>query len=175
MPASHTPPIPADRHDLRVLRAIRRLMRATDLHSRRLASEYGVTVPQIVCLNRIAEHGELTVKALAGEVFLSPSTVVGVLDRLEARNLVRRRRSETDKRVVHVSITPAGRELLATSPSPLHEELVSGLRGLPEAKQKRIATSLEQLVDLLEIGRLDAAPILAPASRLDTGDPTASA
>lgn len=172
MSASSTPPIPGDRYDLRVLQAIRRLMRAADLHSRRLSGEYGVTVPQIVCLNRIAEQGELTVKALAGKVFLSPSTVVGVLDRLEARDLVRRRRSETDKRIVHVGITTAGRELLAASPSPLHEELVSGFRGLSETQQKRIAASLEQLVDLLEIGRMDAAPILAP---VDPPDPPASA
>ncbi len=170
MPSSTIPAIPADRIDLRVLQAIRRLMRAADLHSRRLIAEHGVTVPQVVCLSRIAQEKEVTIKDLAGEVFLSASTVVGIVDRLEARDLVRRRRSQSDKRVVRVSITDAGRALLAASPSPLHEELVVGLSGLPVAAQKQIADALEQLVDLLEIGPIDAAPILETGARLDLAE-----
>ena len=91
---------------------------------------------------------------------MSSSTLVGILDRLEARGWVERRRSMNDKRIVQVFATEAGRKLATDSPSPLHEELVAGIRGIPVEDQVQITESLEQLVELLEIQRVDAAPIL---------------
>ncbi len=154
------PVVPDDRYDLRVLRAIRRIIRAADLHSRRLAGQHGVTVPQLLCLTKVVESDGITVKEIAEEIFLSASTVVGILDRLEERGWVERERSRTDKRLVHVRPTPPGEALVSQSPSPLHEELVSGLKSLPSGQQQAIAEAVERLVEVLELERVDASPIL---------------
>ena len=159
--------IPEDRLDLRVLSAIRRIMRATDMFSRRLATTQGITAPQLLCLSRVTQTGGITIKDLARDIYLSPSTVVGIVDRLEARGLVERVRSKPDKRLVRVTPTEAAKVLVEQSPSPLHENLVSGFRELPEGDQRRITAAVEDLVAILELEKVEAAPILETKAELD--------
>ncbi|MFT4639930.1 MAG: DNA-binding MarR family transcriptional regulator [Verrucomicrobiales bacterium] len=162
------PEVPDSRHDLRVLIAIRRIIRAADLFSRRLAGQHGITVPQLLCLSHVVSSGGMSIKDLAMEIFVSPSTVVGIIDRLEARNLVERHRSKPDMRLVKVVPTDEGKNLVERSPSALHEDLVAGLRQLPKGDQQHIAEAIEQLVSVMEIQHIDAAPILETKSDLDT-------
>jgi DNA-binding MarR family transcriptional regulator len=127
------------RFDLWILRSLRRIMRAVDVQSHRLAAEYAITGPQVVCLQTIAEDGPLTATALAKLVHLGNSTVVGILDRLEQKGLVARERSAVDRRQVLVHVTAAGRDLLARVPSPLQDRLAAGLARLPEKEQLALA------------------------------------
>jgi DNA-binding MarR family transcriptional regulator len=62
--------------------------------------------------NRAPSHREL-----AGRLGLSPATLTPVLDALETTGAVRRQRDRTDRRVVRVHRTPAGRARLARAPS----------------------------------------------------------
>ena len=158
-PASEQPPVV--RYDLRVFRALRRIIRAVDIHSRNLSVAHKITGPQLVCLLAVNEREPATASAVAREVHLSASTVVGILDRLEAKSLVRRERSATDRRVVHVWLTDAGRELVACAPSPLQDRLAEAMDELPEEELAAMAESLERIVDMMEIHHIDAAPILA--------------
>jgi len=75
------------------------------MYSHKLAVESGVTVPQLSCLLRIVEVGPLSLKTLATEVDLSASTMVGIIDRLEKKDLVKRERSTVDRRQVLISST----------------------------------------------------------------------
>lgn len=147
-------------YDQRILRAIRRIIRSVDLYSRKLGLDCGVTVPQLSCLLRIADAGPLTLKQLSVEVELSPSTLVGIVDRLEQKGLVRRDRSTKDRRQVLISATEEGAIVAKQSPSPLQDRLVAALEDLPEIERAAITLSLERIVDLMEIGQVDAAPIL---------------
>jgi DNA-binding MarR family transcriptional regulator len=65
--------------------------------------------------------------------------------------LVQRTRSDRDRRVVHVSITDQGRELVQNSPEVAHGLLVNGLEPLSERKVKSISEGLEQIVSILEV------------------------
>lgn len=152
----------------RILRAIRRIIRGVDLHSHRLASECGVTIPQLACLTRVVEDGPLSLKTLAAAVDLSPSTLVGIVDRLERKGLVRRKRSEADRRRVVISATDSGVTLAAASPSALHDRLAEGLQRLPESQRESIAGSLERIVNMMAISSVDAAPILGTGVSLAT-------
>ncbi|MEA2039484.1 MAG: MarR family winged helix-turn-helix transcriptional regulator [Thermodesulfobacteriota bacterium] len=71
--------IPMARHDLRILQSLRRIIRAVEIHSRKLTAEYRITGPQLVCLLTIGEKGKMTVRELADNVYLSPSTRGGHL------------------------------------------------------------------------------------------------
>jgi DNA-binding MarR family transcriptional regulator len=161
------PDVPRARYDLRVLAAIRRIIRFVDIHGKQLAAEHGVTGPQLVCLAKLVEAGPMTTKQLADMVFLSASTLVGILDRLEARGWARRERSTVDRRQVFVHATDAGRELVARAPSPLQEALSRSLARLDESEQIAIARTLEQVVDLMQATDVDAAPVLETGERLD--------
>lgn len=152
----------APRYDLRVFRALRRIIRGVDLHSRRLQNEHQITGPQLVCLLSIAEAPEITPSALSREVHLSPSTVNGILDRLETKRLVARRRASKDRRLVRLSLTAEGATVAANAPSPLQDTLAEGMRTLANDELSRIADALDRVVELMEVRHIDAAPLLAP-------------
>ena len=158
-----SPDVPESRYDLLILQSIRRIMRAVDIYSRKLRSQCELTAPQLVCLGTVVEHGPLTVSQIAQRVFLSPSTVVGILDRLAGRGLIERERDTTDRRVVNTVATPAGKKLARKAPSALQDGLHDALKQLPKLEQATIALSLKRVVDLMEAGHIDAAPILETA------------
>src|SRR5690606_25731171 len=124
-----------------ILRSLRRIIRAVDLYSRRLMAAHGLSGPQLLCLTQLAK-GEMRSGALALALSLSPATVTGILDRLEARGLIERRRPIDDKRSVVVSLTAAGKALLAEAPPPLQQGFLSKLRALPASEQAAIAETL---------------------------------
>jgi len=137
-------------YDLRILRALRRITRAIALHSKQLAACSHITAPQLVCLHTIISNGPLTATAISREIHVSASTVVGILDRLEEKGLIRRERGREDRRIVFVSATPAGVALAEQAPSPLQQTLSAALNALPELEQATITLSLERIVDLVE-------------------------
>ncbi|MFQ5510027.1 MAG: MarR family winged helix-turn-helix transcriptional regulator [Leptospirillia bacterium] len=155
-------------YEVRILRSLRQIIRATALYSRDLQAKHKVTVPQLTCLTAVVENEPATTTRIAREVQLSPSTVVGIIDRLEKAGLVRRERDTNDRRVVNIIMTEDGLRLVARSPSPLQDDLALALETLPDLERATIALSLEKLVTLLEVGKLDAAPIL------ETGETVAS-
>lgn len=155
------------RHDLRILQALRRIIRSVELHSRQLAAKFKITGPQLICLLTVKEHQPVTATRIAKNIHVSPSTVVGILDRLEEKELIARERGTQDRRRVYVSLTAKGQKLASKAPSPLQDKFADALNALPELEQVTIALSLERIVDLMEVRQVDASPILEPGSKLD--------
>jgi DNA-binding MarR family transcriptional regulator len=138
-------------YDLRILRALRRITRLIALHSRQLAACSNITAPQLICLRAVIDNEvPITATAISREMHVSPSTVVGILDRLEDKGLVRRERGREDRRIVFVSATEDGVALARATPSPLQKKLADALNDLPELEQATITLSLERIVGLIE-------------------------
>ncbi|MFH1844571.1 MAG: MarR family transcriptional regulator [bacterium] len=156
--------IPESRYGRRVLFALRRVIRAIDIYSRKLVSEHQITGPQLVCLNSIVETGPITATDLAYQVHLSASTVVRIVDKLESRGLVQRQRQLDDRRRVHVTATVAGHELSAKAPYSDKHPLRKALRQLPTEQQDTIASLLENLVDLMDAQALSTSPVIEVGS-----------
>ena len=144
-----------------ILIALRRITRAIDIHSRYLASTFGLTGPQLVCIGALGRLGTTTPSEVARHVALSQATVTGIVDRLTRRQLVTRKRSKSDRRLVKVALTEAGRALLEQAPSALQETFATALAELPTAEQENIRRTLNTIVAMMGVGELDAAPILA--------------
>lgn len=161
-------------YDVRMLRSIRRIIRAVDMHSKMLQQAQDITAPQLVCLLTLVRQGPLTVKALSQAIDLSPSTTVGVIDRLEAKGLATRTRSASDRRQVMVSVTVQGEATAQRAPFPLQNRLVEGFRSLPELEQATLTLALERLVTLMAAGDIDASAILDLAP-IAEADPSTSA
>lgn len=154
----------------RILRLLRRISRAVDVHSRQLSVQQGLTGPQLVCLREL--RGErLTPSDLAKKVSVSQATVTGILDRLEARGLVQRERNPDDKRRVFVWLTERGREAVSVAPQPLQARFARRLGGVPFDEQKRIEQALERIVQMMEEAEESGGPPPAPA---DGGAPVSS-
>lgn len=160
-----------ERLDLRVVQALRRVIRAVDLYSKKLYASHKVTGPQLLALDLLRNEGAMSPAALSRALHVSASTVTGIADRLEAKGLLERRRDTSDRRVVRLHLSPAGGELLLAAPSPLQDKLLAGLNGLPELERTAIAMSLERVVDLMEAEDVDAAPILTQGSLVADAPP----
>lgn len=139
----------ADRYDESILRSFRAITHAIDLYNRRLASQYHLTGPQLVCLRTLARSGPLTPGLLAAEVALSQATVTGILDRLEVANLIRRQRASDDRRRVLLELTAQGRRVASSAPHPLPAWFSRRLLELPLAEQARIDAVLRKVVEMM--------------------------
>ncbi len=143
-----------------VLVALRRVIRATDLHSRHLAKTTGLTTPQILLLQTIRNKGEVTIGEIANEMSLSQATVTSILDRLEKRGLAYRERSKEDKRKVHAHLTDQATETLKQAPIPLQEHFTRQFGDLQEWEQTMIISSLQRVAQMMDAQHIDASPVL---------------
>lgn len=150
-----------------VLTALRRVIRATDIHSRHLAKTIGLTAPQIVLLKTVQEHSYITVSQLANDMSVSQSTVTNILDRLAGRGLVARERSREDKRKVLVVLTSAGTAILKDAPIPLQDQFTQQFDGLLEWEQNMIIASLQRIAQMMNAESIDASPLLHLGSSLE--------
>jgi len=134
---------------MQVMMRIRQIIQGMSKHSKHIQENYKITIPQLICLGEVYEHGPISLGALTKIVFLNNSTVTGIIDRLEKRELVRRNRISKDRRQVHVEITDNGIQFIKAAPMPLQQRFVERLQHLDEEKITMILWALEMLVDML--------------------------
>ena len=143
-----------------VLIAIRKIIRATDIHSRQLTKTVGLTAPQLMVLQAIRDLGAVAISRLSTEVSLSQATVTTIIDRLEKRGYVARSRSDSDKRVVHALLTDAGRDAVNSAPTPLQEAFSVRFEQLEDWEQSLILSALQRVAAMMDADELDASPFL---------------
>ena len=144
-----------------VLVALRRIIRATDLHSRKLGKKTGLTTPQLVIIQAVGDLKDPTVSDIAKAVSLSLATVTTILNRLERNGIVNRARSSVDRRRVIVTLTEEGQSLKSSAPKPLQDSFVDRFSRLESWEQHLIVASLERVAAMMDAEDLDAAPLLA--------------
>lgn len=96
-----------------------------------LAREFGLTGPQLTVIKILEQLGDLSLSSLSSRIKAKNSTVTGIIDRMEREGLVRRERSEEDRRIVLIRLTDEGRALagrIEVEPMAIFRE---ALRSLP--------------------------------------------
>ena len=144
-------------HD--VLINLRRVIRATDLQSKRVVKKCGLTIPQIMVLSAIHELGDVTVKRISDKVSLSQATVTTILNRLEDRVLVERVRAQKDKRIVNARLTEEGRSMLDNAPPLLNEKFIDRFEDLDSWEKNQILSSLQRIASMMDAENIDTAPL----------------
>jgi len=147
-----------------VLIAIRKIIRAIDLHSRKLIKSCGLTVPQIIVLKEIEKSKSPTVGQIASAVSLSQATITNILTRLEHRGYVNRTQDDDDKRRVVVKITEKGKEVIGQAPSLLHDKFISSFENLKDWEQLSLISSLKRVAWMMDAEDLEASPVLSPGA-----------
>jgi MarR family transcriptional regulator, organic hydroperoxide resistance regulator len=145
---------------------IRRMFQAVNEYSKKAERETGLTGPQLWAIKVLAEGAPMKVSELARRMYLHPATVVGILDRLEGRELVSRTRSKEDRRVVEVELTNLGKEIFEQSPEVAQGLLVKGLETLSGEKLLHLKEGLEQLVKILGAQEIPPKLLLSPEVNL---------
>lgn len=145
-----------------ILIKIRKIVRSINLESKKIEKEYGVSIPQVLCLHFLKDSPNY--QSTQGEIRkflnLNSSTVSGIINRLERKGFLARLPKSGDKRTVNIALTSAGDSLLGKVPALLHEQLSTGLKKLADSKLEQVEESLDTLVRILEIESLEASPMI---------------
>lgn len=107
----------------------------------------GVTPVQFAALHAVVAAPGLDQRTLAGQIGLDTSTVAGVVDRLEARGLLTRAVSPTDRRSRVLAPTPAGLEALAAVQPAMLRAQERILAPLPKGERREFMRMMKLLVD----------------------------
>jgi len=143
-----------------IVAALRRIIRAVDLHSRHLVQEVGLTWPQLATLRAAERLGDCSVGALARAIHLGQPTLTGIVQRLERAGYVSRSRHEQDGRSINIKITPTGRNLLEDAPSLLQDRFHGELAKLKDWERFQTLASLQRIAEMMDVEKLDASPLL---------------
>jgi len=105
----------------------------------------GFTFPQLSVISMLEKYGEQKVSELSLKIGLSDSTVSGILDRLEQKDIIRRERTKDDRRVVKISLTGKSKEFCNDFHQKREEYFTQLLKNLSEQEIKGIIKGLKIL------------------------------
>lgn len=127
---------------------------------------HDVTYVQYLPLYKLlhCDHADATVATLARELEVDAGAMTRALDRLQAKGLVERARSTADRRVVHLTLTPAGRTVAEQVPGVLADVLNGHLRGFSKPEWQQLLQLLQRMLANGDALRPGAATQAAPAA-----------
>ncbi len=138
------------------MQSLRRIFKAIQIYSQETSREFGITGPQLWALKTIAQNEEMALSELGKGMYLHPSTMTGLIDRLEKKGLVTRERGREDRRRVKIRLTSRGAALAKRCPNPIQGKMVHGLRKLKREDLNAIFTSMKKLVEMMEAENVKA-------------------
>ncbi|CAH8235370.1 MarR family transcriptional regulator [Vibrio aestuarianus] len=151
-----------------VLIAIRQIIRATDLHSKKINKDFGLTSPQLLLMREIKSSENVTIRQLSNNTNMSQATATSILDRLEKRGLITRQRDQQDKRKVHALLTTEGNQLLLNAPTLLQDNFIDQFQALSSWEQTLILSSLQRISSMMKNPEIETSA-LTPI--LEANDP----
>lgn len=115
---------------------------------RPLLNEAGLTEQQWRVIRVLQDHGEMEFRELSQICCIQPPSLTGILTRLERERVVRRKRSASDQRRLHVSLTRKGVARFAA----LSEQIEANYRLLEQQLgRNRFRVLMEVLGELSEL------------------------
>ena len=133
-----------------VMQSLRRIFKAIQDYSHEVSEKFGITGPQLWALKTISQNERLSLSDLGKRMYLHPSTITGVIDRLERKRYVTRIRDQVDRRVIYVQLTAEGKRLAKRAPNPAQGKMIYGLKNLKRRELNLIYDSVGKLVKIME-------------------------
>lgn len=150
------------------LSALRKILRKTELNSKALMRETGLTPSQLVFMQLLDDGTEHTAGSVAARMGITQATTTALIHKLEALEMVARRKGQTDRRQVWLSLTGKGRKVLDIAPDGAHAQFHAEFSQLAEWEQLMLIAALERVADMLgtedeaAAAVLTSDPVLAP-------------
>ncbi|WP_189427105.1 MarR family winged helix-turn-helix transcriptional regulator [Devosia pacifica] len=153
------------------LTAMRKILRKTELNSKALMRETGLTPSQLIFMQLLDEGQEQTAGNVAGRMGITQATATALIHKLESIGMIARRKGQSDRRQVWLSLTPRGRQVLQIAPDGVHAKFHSEFMALEEWEQAMLVASLERIAHMLGTDDqqdvpavLESSPAMAEAS-----------
>jgi len=136
-----------------ILINIRKIIRSINLESKSIEREFGISIPQYLCLNflRTSETYRATATEIGLHLNLNASTVTGIVSRLEKKGYVARLLNPEDKRSSFIYLTALGDKIIKTIPNLLQDKLTLKLQELQPEELQQLQNSLALLVKFMGV------------------------
>ena len=142
-----------------IVGSIRKLVRAVYLDSQKMKREFGMTGPQSGVLRLLLKNGSMSSADLSRLMYVTPSNITGIIDRLEKKGLVERVRRERDRRVTLLVLTAAGKELSEGIPDAIEKKLINQLSDLENEHVQILAMAMNQVLNLIDTSGVEEKPL----------------
>jgi len=139
-----------------IMQSLRRIFKAIQDYSQEVSHKFGITGPQLWALKTLSTNGSLPLGQLSKMMYLHPSTITGVVDRLEKKGYVVRDRVHKDRRVVMVQLTTKGKKTASKAPNPIQGKMIYGLNRLKQKNLNSIYDAVEKLMEIAEAQNIKA-------------------
>ncbi len=133
------------------------LVRQVQVGMQNIDPSHGLSGSQLWALWQISAHPGQRVGELASTLHIHLSTASNLLDKLEARSLVRRERLDADNRVVRLYLADAGVKLVKGIPGPMQGHLRRALREIPEPVLAGLVRGVSAVLDSMGESAADEA------------------
>jgi len=139
--------------------SVRRLVRAVYLDSQKMSKRYGLTEPQSAVMRNLYSNGPVSSADLSRTLYVTPSNITGIIDRLEKKQLVKRIRKEGDRRVALITLTETGQELSRNLPDPIMKKFITELADLELDHVQLLAMAMNQILNLMDTADIGEEPL----------------
>lgn len=148
---TESPPLPADTKPEvdAIVETILYLYTESRRLTKGMASQFGLTGPQLTVIKMLESLGDLSLSSLSERIRAQNSTVTGIIDRMEREGLVRRERSTSDRRVVLIRLSEKGARLaqkIEVEPMEIFRGALAALSRDDVRDLLRILTKLQKRV-----------------------------
>lgn len=111
--------------------------------------EYGLSISEFGVLEMLLHKGEQPVQKIAEKILVTSGTITYVIDKLQKKELVYRKKCEKDKRIFYVCLTEKGKTLISDI-FIKHKNFLDDLfGGLDDTLKSEIVSNLFTLCDSL--------------------------
>lgn len=142
---------------LQALQSLRLIYASARWHDAQVRRSVAISGSQLWALSEIARRGGMGVNDLAESMALHQTTASNLANALVKKALIRRVRDGSDRRFVHLHVTPEGRRTLSQSPGPHPGLLVDALRKIDSQHLGRLRRDLAALIRLMRRTTVKAA------------------
>ena len=129
------------------------LVHALDVRSKRMVKSVGVTGPQRLVIRLVGQRADQTASELATTLNMHPSTLTGLLARLEERGLLAREVDTSDRRRARFSLTVAGKKIDRLQRGTVEAAVRRALARVGDDALDHTRTTLDRLIE--ELARED--------------------
>lgn len=128
-----------------VLQQFRFIFKSAKKHFQWVEEETGISGSQLWALAQIAAAPGLRVTELARALAIHQTTASNLVDKLAQRRLIRRERKREDQRVVQLTLTRRGADIVSKAPKPYEGVLPDALMRLPQADLRKLDSLLKSV------------------------------
>jgi DNA-binding MarR family transcriptional regulator len=139
---------------VRIERLLRHVAFIIKKRGRDILSDFEITTPQFLALVVLKDKPGITMGELCERLFLACSTATDLIDRMEKNGYLDRNRDPEDRRVIRLSITGKGKDIISQVINARRRYVESILAQLTQEEIDQLERSLEKLDALMVAGEV---------------------